>query len=578
MKRALVFGFTACYLLLTAYGFSESFKVLGTRPLSMGGAYVAVGEDALTQYWNPAGLGVNKDVDLQIVAGVQAELTGDILGSADRLSEIATKYSQISTAQKAGSSISIDQLSAFARGINELNDLNDPKKGVLIDVGAGGNIRIGHFAVSVNNFTSVGADPNIDIKNLGLGSGAFSPQLKRAVSKATVDYSGLDLGDIVDDYNATFLAATGKNIYDAPSDATNIASANTLAAGILKDITTELTNLGITTIPNIALPAGLSVEQAIANAIVNGAANPTIAASLGTTVLTPVEIADYVNQITEVWPTAKGILLNATAGTSYAKNTSNLTVRGISTYEASLGYGMEAPYLQSPEVLNGFFRGLYVGANLKYMKSDVGYLKVTVLNDDDVDVFDDIDNNKETSNAIGMDLGLLLRKRLYNKKTKDEKNKKGMMNFGLLARNINGPSFDQPAAAINDGEGSDYKVDPQLRGGIAFWPFNWWTLSADIDVTENDTPLPGYKSRLFGVGNEFNLVNKSWLNLALRGGIMKNMAESSAKMAYTAGFGLNLLHFVIDAGAAISTDWVEIEDGTEMPSSGAGAVTISFDF
>lgn len=573
MKK--VFICVICAFYLCNLCFSESFKVLGTRPLAMGGAYVAVGEDAITQYWNPAGLGIGKDVDLQITAGIQAELTGDILGSADRLSEIATKYSQISTAQQNGKSISLDQLSAFARGINELNDLNDPKKGVLIDVGAGGNIRVGHFAVSINNFTSIGADPNIDIQNLGLGAGSFSPQLRRAVSRAT-DYSGLDLGDIVDDYNATYLAATGKNIYDAPADATNAASANTLATGIFNDIITELTNLGIDTSITANI-GGLTVQQALANAIVNGASDPTVAAALGTTVLTAAEVADYVNQINEVWPIAKGILLNASAGTSYAANTSNLTVRGISTYEAALGYGMEAPYVQSTEVLNGFFKGLYVGANLKYMRSDVGYLKVTVLNDTDVDVFDDIDNNKETSTAIGMDLGLLLRKRFYNKKTEDEKDKKGMMNFGLLVRNINGPSFDQPPAAKTNGEGSDYKVDPQLRGGIAFWPFNWWTLSTDIDVTENDTPLPGYKSRLFGVGNEFNLVNKSWLNLALRGGIMKNMAESS-KMAYTFGFGLNLLHFVIDAGAAVSTEWVEIEDGTEVPSSGAGAVTISFDF
>ncbi|MBN1383349.1 MAG: conjugal transfer protein TraF [Elusimicrobia bacterium] len=559
----------SCSLVLCLY--AESFKILGTRPLSMGGAYVAVGEDAITQYWNPAGLGINKDVDLQIPVAVRAELTGDILGSADRLSELSTQYTKISEAQKAGKSISLDQLSAFAKGIKELNELNDPKKGVIIDVSGGGNIRVGHFAISVNNFTSVGADPNIDIQNLGLGSGSFSPELRRAVSRVTIpeEYSGLDLGDIVDDYNATYQASNpGKNIYDTPSDASVAASATTLAAGFLKDITTELTNLGIDTSITASLPAGLSVEQAIANAIVNAASDPNIAAQLGTTALTPTEISEYVQQIEEVRPLVKTILQSAVAGSSYAKNQSNLTIRGISTYEASLGYGMEAPYVQSTEVLNGFFKGLYVGANLKYMRSDVGYLKVSPLSDDDVDIFDDIDNNKETSNAIGMDLGFLLQKRFFNKKT----------HFGLLFRNINGPSFDQPLAAQTDGEGSDYELDPQIRGGLAFWPFNWWTLSLDMDITKNDTPLPGYNSRLFGVGNEFNILNKTWLNLALRCGLMKNTAESSAKMAYTVGFGLNLFHFVIDAGAAVSSEWVEIEDGTEVPSSGAGAVTVSFDF
>ncbi|OGS45458.1 MAG: hypothetical protein A2539_10030 [Elusimicrobia bacterium RIFOXYD2_FULL_34_15] len=548
--------------------YCESFKILGTRPLGMGGAYVAIGEDAITQYWNPAGLGIGSDVDVQLPFTVQAELTGDILGSADRLSELAEQYSQISTAQKSGKAISLSQLSAFIKGIKELEDLNDPKKGVLINAGAGGNIRIKNLAFSVNNFTSISTDPSVDIKNLGLGAGSFSPEMKRAIYRAE-SYSGVDLGEIVDSYNTTYAAEhPGQNIFDAPTDPTLQTSANTLSTGILTDITANLTNLGIDTTITATIPLGMTVEQALANAIVKAATDPTIAAQLGSTVLTPAEVADYVQQIEDIRPLVVSILTGATSGSSYAKNQSNFTIRGASTFEASLGYGREVPYVQTETFLKGILKGLYAGINIKYIKGYVAYQKIEVLRDTDTDLLADFRNNQQASNSFGLDLGFLLQKRFFDRKT----------NFGILVRNINQPTLDMPVAATNNGEGSKYEIDPQVRGGIAVWPFNWWTVSTDIDLTNNFTALPKYKSRLWGLGNEFNLVNKPWLNFALRAGLMKNMAESTSKLAYTGGFGINIMHFVIDAGVAMSSDRVEISDGTKVPSSAAGAVTISFDF
>ena len=100
MKKFFICVICVFYLCNLCY--SDSFKILGTRPLSMGGAFVAIGEDAITQYWNPAGLGIGRDIDVQIPVGVKLEATGDILGSADRLSKIADQFTQISEAQKSG--------------------------------------------------------------------------------------------------------------------------------------------------------------------------------------------------------------------------------------------------------------------------------------------------------------------------------------------------------------------------------------------------------------------------------------------------------------------------------------------
>jgi F plasmid transfer operon, TraF, protein len=45
---------------------AQAFEVVGTRALGMGGAFVAVADDATATYWNPAGLGFGPVVDLVI--------------------------------------------------------------------------------------------------------------------------------------------------------------------------------------------------------------------------------------------------------------------------------------------------------------------------------------------------------------------------------------------------------------------------------------------------------------------------------------------------------------------------------
>src|SRR6185503_20379672 len=51
------------------HGFSQSFNLVGTRARGMGGAFVAVADDASATWWNPAGLPnsliVDGVVDLQ---------------------------------------------------------------------------------------------------------------------------------------------------------------------------------------------------------------------------------------------------------------------------------------------------------------------------------------------------------------------------------------------------------------------------------------------------------------------------------------------------------------------------------
>ncbi|MEW6557960.1 MAG: hypothetical protein AB1349_11530 [Elusimicrobiota bacterium] len=642
-------GMTLCVICVHLC-FSESFKILGTRPLGMGGAFVAVAEDALTQYYNPAGLGIGRDVDVQIPVGVQAETTGDVVKSltdaSDRVMGIADKFNQVQDAQKGqnmgtgtgtgiGSALSLDQISSYLEMIDEIRKLadpeaglSDPKKGLLLDVSAGANIRVSHFAFSVNNFTTLGFNPILDF-NIGLGSSTFATSPKKLVGAVQKTDGipevpqGVDLGDIADKaveintkFGETHKDANGKplNIYDPPpgdpNDKNSLnGAATTLSGGILTDMTDTLQKqFGVTAEVTDALEAQLQqqfknnpafkeqaaalgitsvddipklVNQAIANVVINAATDPDTAKALGITPLSAQEVVDYVNQIESMRKLITEFLSSTQAG-SISKNQTGVTVRGASTFEASLGYGMKVPYVQSSTVLGGVLKGLYAGANVKYIEGYIAYSKLNVeryfsLTDGgkkDIDskvIEGELKDSYARSKAIGIDLGLLVKKRLPSPFKKK-------IHGGLLLRNINSPKLTQPASAKTAGEPLKYTLKPQIRAGLAVWPFNWWTIASDIDITKNETALTNYYSQLWGLGNEFNLVNRKWLNLALRAGLMKNIAESKSKLAYTAGLGLNLFHFVLDAGGAISSQNVKVSSDTEIPAAGAASVMISFQF
>ena len=82
---------------------------------------------------------------------------------------------------------------------------------------------------------------------------------------------------------------------------------------------------------------------------------------------------------------------------------------------------------------------------------------------------------------------------------------------------------------------------------------------------------------MVGLGAEVNILNKSWLNLALRGGFMDNLSESYGSM-FTAGLGLNLFHLQLDFAGAISTESTSIAGGKKFPTSAFGSFGLSVNF
>ena len=463
----------------------------------MGGAFVAVAEDSLAQYWNPAGMATQASFDIGVPANAKAEFTGQILKDASTLSGLADRFAKVQSAQKNGNPLDVDQFASVLQTLETLGGLNKPDKGVLVEAQGGLNMRRSHFALSVNNFTSAGASPFADTRNIGLGASA---------GNSGVNYSGSNIAD--------------------PADPALISARDTAKAAI---DTIGFNNLQQLIGPG--LTSGCVCDSTkLANALVNTAAANGLSAE---------QIREAAVKMANSAPAAKPVLQNADSGNPYSDNSSNATLRGISLFEVSLGYGHRF-----------FLNDLSWGLNLKVLSGRVGYYKQQILteNVNGNNVFSDYDKNTKQSIQPGVDLGLLYDKR-ESWRTK----------LGVVARNVNSPSFDQPDAAAANGE-QRYRVPAQVRAGLAFYPFknSFWVIASDVDLTSNITPIPGFSSRMWGLGTELNVGDPAMLGLALRAGVMNNMAEAASKPTLTAGVGLKISHFFLDVAGAVSTGTQEV--------------------
>jgi len=91
MSKRIILGsiMAGCLMMVEGVCFGEPFLIQGSRPLAMGGAFVAVAEDATASYWNPAGLAKQqKRFDVEIPFYVDYAATGDIVKKLDDVGKI----------------------------------------------------------------------------------------------------------------------------------------------------------------------------------------------------------------------------------------------------------------------------------------------------------------------------------------------------------------------------------------------------------------------------------------------------------------------------------------------------------
>ncbi len=527
--------------------YAGSFKILGTRPAGMGGAFVSVAEGPNVAYWNPAGLAqkefraLSGKYGLGFPVGVNLEATGGILNSAKKISDSAAAITKLKEAQEKGTSVGLNDLKVFSQALTNLKELEGEGKGIQADLTGGVGVKIGQWSVSVNNFSSLGINPLVDLSGIYLGSATISgapsfPAIPSRYAISSEELSGIDLSKLKDDYATLFSTETPSGL---SGESTSLSdSIDTLASSLGVKIT------------------GYTPQQ-IANALIN------IAKSQG---ITDDEIKNAVSQISDAIP----LLQQLISGKTFTENNSNLAVKGITMTELVFSHGR---YLPETEKFP-FLKDIAVGLNIKYISAQTAYLKEYFLKGETTELSEFsslINKNTASSSALALDLGLLWHRDDFLFKP----------SAGLLARNINSPRFKMPEAALADGI-ETYSLDAQTRAGISIKPFNWWLIALDMDLTENKTEIEGYNSRNFSVGSEVNLVNSRAFNMALRGGVIKNTAFSGAPLTYTTGVGFNLFGFNLDISGAMSSDKVliPVNDSStqEIPSRAMLSMSLSFIF
>ena len=500
---------------------AQSWQFVGSRAMGMGGAGVATAYGPDAQYWNPAGLAQEEDLNetgLLLNVGADMQATKDVLEGVRDLTDMSKQYKNLAAAIAGNAEANAENISTIFKGLNDIDKLIGNGAGALVNANGGLGFKMKNFAVSARAIGTGAITPFVDTKNLKFNTGA-----------------GLTLGATTQ--TAGYESATAR-LAQAIDDKGVLSSLNTLLNQSYAD-STEMANALI----NAALDNGATTTQ----------------------------VEQMVKTVTGNIGGAAGLINQAASATGSYDTNETLAMADAATFgEVALGYGAKV------------IPGLKLGANLKVIDGYTAQSGVMILSEDKKvkDILDKAYDNKKSSVNLGVDVGALVNfSELLDKEI--------ILNpqVGLTAKNLNNPKFDRPdvptefvGTAIADHWNTDkYELKPQVRAGVAVNPIKDITVAADLDLTENDTLLSDIDSRQLALGMEINLFNRPTFHIPLRVGYNKNLAESDMSDFFTAGIGLNMMHFYIELAGAISNNTTKV-DGKDIPNSAAASLSIGFLF
>ncbi|TMF80731.1 MAG: hypothetical protein E6I07_15130, partial [Chloroflexi bacterium] len=166
--------------------------------------------------------------------------------------------------------------------------------------------------------------------------------------------------------------------------------------------------------------------------------------------------------------------LTATCIPSPCTVTGQLAVRGLEARQAVFSYAYAFAE-----------RTVAIGATAKIIQGAAYNASVSVFQSNgDISFREDL-GKPEISTAIGIDVGAIYRPASW-------------LRFGVVGKDLNQPTFDAPG-------GQEFKLVPQVRGGVAVNPYESLTIAFDGDITSNKTLVPGIKSRVLSLGAEQTL-------------------------------------------------------------------------
>jgi hypothetical protein len=241
-----------------------------------------------------------------------------------------------------------------------------------------------------------------------------------------------------------------------------------------------------------------------------------------------------------LYPTADTANLNTNIGQPdfVGNNDTTLTGIGINTVQPALSFALS---------LGG---KVFLGANAKMIYASTYVHSEAVGTSNFDDFLDRLDNSKTRSNEASLDAGIIV--------APSER-----FSIGVVGRDLTSPSFPvqgvyalksspvPPSDVTTQYMVKEIELKPQVRAGIAWQPFQTFTLAADYDLTKNETFTPGYEDQTLALGLEKTFWSEY---LSCRLGAYRNLADNEANTVYTAGLGTRILAFRLDLAGAYDFD------------------------
>jgi hypothetical protein len=526
--------------------------IVGPRAMGMGGAQVACAEDYNAQFYNPATFGffnqgtpernqdgmgrkldgagfdnqdlARKDWGFGIDLTAGARVNGELATYADDLLDFNTEGIDTIQADVTGNPTRAQKtITDILKLASSLGNIDIARDAATIQVNGGAGIRILSFGIGARVYTeAVAKVAKLDLTNLGSGTG--NANVANLLSQAAQGTTTPTLVNAADPYTSQYFSQTQyQTLLAAIGAAAPSATADQIAT------------------------AAQGIDQQAAQAQANGDIDASAAAA----------ITDALGN-----GTTTGVLSALSSNGDINKNETAILIQGSQIFEVPVSYGY------------AFNDYVSVGGSVKYMMGKISAVKIRAIdtnsNKELSDYLQDFMDDAQESSNVGIDLGIQAR---YD-----------FIQAGLVARNINGPTFKGPTVKYTRADGTvesfkvdDVQVKPDVRAGIAVIPFYQWyaglTLAADAELIKSETALPGYYHQMVSAGAELKLLS----TLDLRGGVSKNIAESDIPMLLHGGFGLNLWLLRIDAAGAMATETVTV-DGDEVPKELRGSVAVATDW
>ncbi|MEW6363065.1 MAG: conjugal transfer protein TraF [Acidobacteriota bacterium] len=183
MRRLLYMLLT---MLLASYADAQTFSHFGARAMGMGGAYVAVADDATSVYWNPAGLAVASPREVAVVFEVEGADEHETIDKVDALIDMnLAAHGRIITPED------------IAKALDLLEALAEKGSGVSGDTSLDFIVAAKGLAFSVLNLGNASAVPVIDLDILDFDPNSGEPL---PTDLPTLDFTGVVTNQFVATY------------------------------------------------------------------------------------------------------------------------------------------------------------------------------------------------------------------------------------------------------------------------------------------------------------------------------------------------------------------------------------------